>query len=140
MADTIMHHIVNQKGLANKYEIDSAGILDYHEGEKADYRMRCHANFRGYEITHISRPVSKSDFEHFDLVFAMDEQNVRDLEYVAESDENKEKIRRLVDYCKEFNRPTIPDPYYGGDSGFKLVIDMLEVACANLLDELEAQC
>lgn len=140
MADTIMHHIVNQKGLANKYEIDSAGILDYHEGEKADYRMRCHANFRGYEITHISRPVSKSDFEHYDLVFAMDEQNVRDLEYIAENGENKAKIRRLVDYCKEFNRPTIPDPYYGGDSGFKLVIDMLEVACANLLDELEAQC
>lgn len=137
LADTIMHKLVEEKGLADTYEIDSAGILDYHEGEMADYRMRCHASFRGYEITHRSRPVTKKDFEYFDLVFAMDEQNVRDLQYVAQTDEQKQKIHRLVEYCPDFKRPTIPDPYYGGDSGFKLVIDMLEVACANLLDDLE---
>mgnify|MGYP003296803817 FL=1 len=139
MADTIMNKLISDKGLTDKYEVDSAGILDYHEGERADYRMRCHANFRGYEITHISRPVTRRDFDYFDFVFAMDEQNVRDLEYVAQTDERKAKIRRLVDYCRDFNRPTIPDPYYGGDSGFTLVIDMLEVACANLLHELEAE-
>ncbi len=137
LADTIMHKFVDEKGLSDKYEIDSAGILDYHEGELADYRMRCHASFRGYEITHRSRPVSRQDFEYFDFVYAMDEQNVRDLQYVAQTDEQKQKIHRLVEYCPDFNRPTIPDPYYGGDSGFKLVIDMLEVACANLLLDLE---
>ncbi|MCQ2959645.1 MAG: low molecular weight phosphotyrosine protein phosphatase [Bacteroidales bacterium] len=139
LADTIMCKLIADKYLSEKYEIDSAGILDYHEGEKADYRMRCHADFRGYEITHLSRPVEKSDFDKFDLIFGMDDQNIRDLESLAQNDEQKNKIHRMVDYCKEFNRSSIPDPYYGGDSGFELVIDMLEVACANLLEELEAR-
>lgn len=139
LAETIMLDRINKKGVSSKYHIDSAGILDYHEGDKADYRMRCHASFRGYEITHRSRPVTKKDFQDFDLIFGMDEQNIRDLESIATSDEQKNKIHRLIDYCKDFNRPTIPDPYYGGDEGFRLVIDMLEVACDNLLQELESK-
>lgn len=139
MAETIMVDLINKKGLAANYTIDSAGILDYHEGEKADYRMRCHANFRGYEITHLSRPVQLSDFDNFDLIFGMDDQNHRDLSNIAQTDEQRQKIKKLIDFCAEFNRPTIPDPYYGGDSGFKLVIDMLETACGNLLQELESK-
>ena len=134
-----MCDLLNKQNLNEKYEVDSAGILDYHEGEKADYRMRCHASFRGYDITQLSRPVQKSDLDTFDLIFGMDEQNLRDLQSIAQSDEQRQKIRRLVDYCGEFNRPTIPDPYYGGDDGFRLVIDMLEVACKNLLQELESK-
>lgn len=139
LAETIMCVLLTKKNLNDKYEVDSAGILDYHEGEKADYRMRCHASFRGYDITHLSRPVQKSDFDTFDLIFGMDEQNIRDLQSIAQSDEQRQKIRRLVDYCDTFGRPTIPDPYYGGDEGFRLVIDMLEVACENLLNELESK-
>ncbi|MCQ2606284.1 MAG: low molecular weight phosphotyrosine protein phosphatase [Bacteroidales bacterium] len=137
LADTIMNKLVEDRGLTDKYEIDSAGILDYHEGDKADYRMRCHAGDRGYFITHLSRPVVKSDFDEFDLIFGMDDQNIRDLESIATTDEQRAKIHRMVDYCPNFGKSSVPDPYYGGEDGFKLVIDMLEVACANLLDELE---
>ena len=73
-----MNDLLEKRGLQDFYSVDSAGIIDYHEGERADYRMRCHASFRGYDITHLSRPVQKSDFEKFDLIIGMDNQNVRD--------------------------------------------------------------
>lgn len=137
LAETIMCDLVEKQNLTDKYEIDSAGILDYHEGEKADYRMRCHASFRGYDITHLSRPVQKSDFEKFDLIIGMDNQNVRDLQLLAETEQQRDKIQKMTIYCPEFNRDTVPDPYYGGDAGFELVINMLEKGCANLIDSLE---
>lgn len=139
LAETIMNDLLEKRGLQDFYSVDSAGIIDYHEGERADYRMRCHASFRGYDITHLSRPVQKSDFEKFDLIIGMDNQNVRDLQSLAETEQQRDKIQKMTIYCPEFNRDTVPDPYYGGDAGFELVINMLEKACANLIDALEQQ-
>ena len=62
LAETIMNDLLEKRGLQDFYSVDSAGIIDYHEGERADYRMRCHASFRGYDITHLSRPVQKVKF------------------------------------------------------------------------------
>lgn len=137
LAETIMNDLLEKRGLQDFYSVDSAGIIDYHEGERADYRMRCHASFRGYDITHLSRPVQKSDFEKFDLIIGMDNQNVRDLQSLAETEQQRDKIQKMTIYCPEFNRDTVPDPYYGGDAGFELVINMLEKACANMIDALE---
>lgn len=137
LAETIMNDLLEKRGLQDFYSVDSAGIIDYHEGERADYRMRCHASFRGYDITHLSRPVQKSDFEKFDLIIGMDNQNVRDLQSLAETEQQRDKIQKMTLYCPEFNRDTVPDPYYGGDAGFELVINMLEKACANMIDALE---
>ncbi|MBR4116195.1 MAG: low molecular weight phosphotyrosine protein phosphatase [Bacteroidales bacterium] len=137
LAETIMNDLLEKRGLQDFYSVDSAGIIDYHEGERADYRMRCHASFRGYDITHLSRPVQKSDFEIFDLIIGMDNQNVRDLQSLAETEQQRDKIQKMTIYCPEFNRDTVPDPYYGGDAGFELVINMLEKACANMIDALE---
>ena len=134
-----MNDLLEKRGLQDFYSVDSAGIIDYHEGERADYRMRCHASFRGYDITHLSRPVQKSDFEKFDLIIGMDNQNVRDLQSLAETEQQRDKIQKMTIYCSEFNRDTVPDPYYGGDAGFELVINMLEKGCANLIDALEQQ-
>lgn len=139
LADTIMHSLVEKRGCAENYEIDSAGILDYHVGESADPRMIFHAHRRGYMITHHSRTVKKTDFEEFDIIVGMDDENISDLQYLAQTDEKRTKIHRMIDYCPEFGANSVPDPYYGGDAGFELVIDMLEVACANLLDTLEAK-
>ena len=134
-----MNDLLEKRGLQDFYSVDSAGIIDYHEGERADYRMRCHASFRGYDITHLSRPVQKSDFEKFDLIIGMDNQNVRDLQSLAETEQQRDKIQKMTIYWPEFNRDTVPDPYYGGDAGFELVINMLEKGCANLIDALEQQ-
>ena len=139
LAETIMNDLLEKRGLKDFYSVDSAGIIDYHEGERADYRMRCHASFRGYDITHLSRPVTKSDFDTFDLIIGMDNQNVRDLQSLAETEQQRGKIQKMTIYCPEFNRDTVPDPYYGGDAGFELVINMLEKGCANLIDALEQQ-
>lgn len=139
LAETIMNDLLEKRGLQDFYSVDSAGIIDYHEGERADYRMRCHASFRGYDITHLSRPVAKNDFDTFDLIIGMDNQNVRDLQSLAETEQQRDKIQKMTIYCPEFNRDTVPDPYYGGDAGFELVINMLEKGCANLIDALEQQ-
>ena len=63
MAQTVFEKIISEKGVDDKFIVDSAGLIDYHEGNKADSRMRAHAEKRGYEITHRSRPVRKSDFD-----------------------------------------------------------------------------
>lgn len=138
MAETVMQTLVENRGLGAKYFIDSAGLIDYHEGDRADGRMRWHAERRGYSISHRSRPIDSADFENFDYIIGMDDQNIRTLQSLAKTDEQKQKIHRMIDYCPDFAQKSVPDPYYGGAEGFELVIDMLEKGCETLLDKLEA--
>lgn len=141
-AEGVMKKLVIDAGLEKQIGIDSAGILSYHQGELPDERMRKHALKRGYDLTHRSRPVRVSDFEKFDLVIGMDDQNIRDLEERTSSGEYFYKIHRMTEYCRKFNdRDNVPDPYYGGADGFELVLDLLEDACQGLLDTLvETKC
>ena len=81
-------------------EIDSAGILAYHQGELPDSRMRAHAAKSGYNLVHRSRPVVTDDFERFDLILGMDDRNIDDLKDRAPSIEAMKKIGRMTDYCK----------------------------------------
>ena len=75
-AQTIMQSVVDKAGRTMEFELDSAGLISYHEGEQADSRMRMHASKRGYHITHLSRPIRTSDFRHFDLILGMDDSNI----------------------------------------------------------------
>lgn len=136
MAQTVFEKIVDNQGLNEQFYIDSAGLIDYHEGEKADSRMRTHANLRGYEITHRSRPVRKGDFEKFDYIVGMDEQNIRGLNRLAETDEERAKIYKMTDFLQKMTADSVPDPYYGGDAGFVRVIDLLEDACDGFLKQI----
>lgn len=139
-AQTIMQHLVDKAGLTARYTIDSAGIIDYHEGELADQRMRNHAEKRGYRLTHRSRPVTPRDFEHFDLIIGMDRRNILDLQSIDPSGGKQGQIRRMTDFCRHYNDITeVPDPYYGGSEGFEYVLDVLEDACEGLLEQLQAQ-
>lgn len=133
MAETIMQDIVEKHNMAADFEIDSAGIIDYHEGEKADNRMRNFAYQRGYYITHISRPITKDDFRHFDIIVGMDNSNMHDLNNLAPDDSIAE-IVLMTKFCKNIDCDVVPDPYYGGAAGFTYVIDVLEDACQGLLD------
>lgn len=131
-----MRTLVRRAGMEKEIAVDSAGILSYHQGELPDPRMRAHAARRGYTLTHRSRPVTTDDFYDFDLIIGMDDHNVDDLRERAPGVEEETKIRRMADYCVHKVVDYVPDPYYGGASGFENVLDILEDACAGLLEAI----
>ena len=136
-AEGIFKYKVQEQGLDDSFHIDSAGTYGWHEGELPDDRMRNHASRRGYNLTSRSRPITYGDFEHFDFIIGMDDNNMQNLQRMAPNLESKRKIRRMTDFCRIHTADCVPDPYYGGASGFELVLDMLEDACKGLLDELK---
>lgn len=139
-AEAVMNKIVEDEGYSDLIKTDSAGILDYHEGEKADQRMQKHAEKRGITLTSVSRPVKIIDFRKFDYIIGMDDQNIHDLMSIAPDDESKKKIKKMMEFGSgKFNLPTVPDPYYGGEAGFELVLDLLDDTCHGLLEYLKKE-
>ncbi|MBO5251506.1 MAG: low molecular weight phosphotyrosine protein phosphatase [Bacteroidaceae bacterium] len=136
-AEEVMRTKIKEAGLEDKITVDSAGILSYHEGELPDSRMRMHAYHRGYHLTHRSRPVRTLDFYEFDLIIGMDDRNIQDLKDRAPDLESEKKICRMTDFCQNMMVDHVPDPYYGGASGFEQVLDILEDACSGLLERLK---
>ena len=136
MAEGVFKKILEREHKSHEIFVDSAGTIGYHAGELADARMRRHAADRGYLLTHKSRKVCFTDFEKFDLLVAMDDANYADLCELANSPEEKNKIVRMTDYCRTFEATHIPDPYYGGETGFEHVIDLLEDACEGLYNTI----
>jgi len=137
-AETIMQHLINEKGIQDNYFIDSAGIIGFHAGEPADSRMRQHAAKRGYIITSHARQFNPNiDFKKFDLIIGMDSRNIKDLKSLTVVDKNLRKIHKMTEYNTIFKEDSIPDPYYGGYDGFEYVLDLLEDACKGLVTELE---
>ena len=134
-----MKYYVKKRGLESQYDIDSAGISGYHSGDHADRRMQSHAIRRGYDLTSLSRKFyPDADFSSFDMIIGMDDQNINDLRRLATSEEENKKIYKMTDFCQRFSyRDSVPDPYYGGDAGFELALDLLEDAVEGLLDWLE---
>lgn len=133
-AEAVFASYVEKNNLKDKFIIDSAGTSAYHEGEPADKRMQKHAVKRGYSLTSISRKFNPStDFDNFDLIVAMDDQNYYDLKDMARTVEDKNKIVKMADYTDKFDYDHIPDPYFGGEEGFEIVLDLLEDAAEGLL-------
>lgn len=138
-AEEIMRNRVVHAGLEKEIDLDSAGLSSYHQGDPADSRMRAHAARRGYRITHLSRPVGYHDFFDFDMLIGMDDSNLSGLRDWAPGLPEEQKIYRMTDFCRRIPADHVPDPYYGGDSGFETVLDILEDACDGLLDFLTQQ-
>lgn len=137
-AEGVMQRLVDERGLASCFEIDSAGTYSGHHGQLPDPRMRQHASRRGYNLTHRARPIERADFEHFSIIVAMDESNRRSLLHMASTIEQERKIVMMGDYIVKLRAhyDYVPDPYYEGAEGFELALDLLEDACSNLLDEI----
>lgn len=135
-AEEIMRNRVVHAGLEKEIDLDSAGLSSYHQGDPADSRMRAHAARRGYRITHLSRPVGYHDFFDFDMLIGMDDSNLSGLRDLAPGLPEEQKIYRMTDFCRRIPADHVPDPYYGGDSGFETVLDILEDACDGLLEFL----
>ncbi|RIH65394.1 low molecular weight phosphotyrosine protein phosphatase [Mariniphaga sediminis] len=135
-AEAVFTGMVNKEGLSDQYEIDSAGTGGWHVGEPADRRMQKHAVKRGYDLTSISRKFNpEMDFDRFDLIIGMDDENALSLKNMARSEDDLKKIKKMTDFSKEWSYTEVPDPYYGGEDGFELVLDLLEDACKGLLEK-----
>ena len=136
-ADGIMKQLVSEAGLDDDFLIDSAGIGSWHVGQLPDHRMRRHGLQHGYTFDHRARQFSARDFDRFDFDAVMDQENFHDVSRQARSETDRQKIIRMSDYLRHHpNQRTIPDPYYGNDRDFEYVIELLEDACASLLQEL----
>ncbi|KAL2899505.1 hypothetical protein RDABS01_024587 [Bienertia sinuspersici] len=146
-AEGVFRDLVKKRGLDSKYSIDSAGTIDYHEGNPADSRMRSTAKRRGIEITSISRPIRPSDFRDFDLILAMDKSNRADILEALDRWKQRDnlppdadkKVKLMCSYCKKHDETEVPDPYYGGQKGFEKVLDLLEDACESLLETIQTE-
>lgn len=134
-ADGIMHHLVEERGLSEEFYIDSAGIGSWHVGQLPDRRMRQCGVRHGYVFDHRARQFSPADFDRFDLIVVMDEENYRDVARQMRSEADRKKVVRIRDYFRSHaGQQTVPDPYYGTDRDFDFAVELLEDACAGLLD------
>ncbi|WKB53947.1 low molecular weight protein-tyrosine-phosphatase [Eleftheria terrae] len=138
-AEGVFRHLVQKTSLASRLLVDSAGTHGYRLGEPPDPRALAHAQRRGYDLCALrSRQVVPADFERFDLILAMDHENL-DCLRAACPPEYRHKLRRLMEFAQRHAKEEVPDPYHGSPAGFDVVLDYLEDACAGLLDHLLAQ-
>ncbi len=120
-------------------EIDSAGTAGYHVGELPDRRTRQAAARRGYDLSELrARVVEPHDFEHFDLILAIERENLRARERRAPASV-RERLRLFLEFAPEAGISEVPDPYYGGPNGFEDVLDLIEAASRGLLEHLRRE-
>jgi protein-tyrosine phosphatase len=130
-AEGVFRHLAAAAGRDAEFHIDSAGTHGYHVGHAPDARMREAAAARGYALDSTARRLAPEDFERFDLIVVMDEENYANV--TALSPGSGARVVRMCDFCETELASEVPDPYYGGAAGFERVLDILEDACASLL-------
>jgi protein-tyrosine phosphatase len=129
----VFRHKVAQLGLQNTVTVDSAGTHNYHPGRPPDPRSQEHAALRGYDLSPLrARQIKASDFEQFDLILAMDWDNLALIQDICPARHQK-KVRRMTEFCLTFDSPVVPDPYYDGAPAFELVLDLVEDASDGLI-------
>ncbi len=143
-AEGIMKSIIKKNNYEKLIEVDSAGTIGYHSGEPPDERMKTSAERRGYELDSLARKFNpKKDFIYYDYIVAMDNENYYTLLDLDKEGEYINKIHKAVEFSPLKNFKEVPDPYYGGTSGFEIVLDILEDACLGLFikikDEIESE-
>ena len=134
--EATLRKMVNEEGLQDQIEIDSAGTIGFHTDSPPDPRMHRAAANRNSHTGGKARQVFIEDLDTFDRVLAMDNANLSDLQNLAQSASQEDKIRAFCEYCVNYkDHKEVPDPYYGGNQGFELVLDLLEDGCRQLLEE-----
>jgi protein-tyrosine phosphatase len=139
LAEGVFLHLVKQAGLSDRFEIDSAGTGAWHVGELPDARATLVAGQHGVELASRARQITEDDLEHFDWVIAMDRENLRNIERMASATESDAHIHLLREFdTVQDGGDEVPDPYYGGASGFESVYEMVHRSCEVLLNRLRA--
>lgn len=139
-AEGVMRHLVRAAGLEGSVKIDSAGTAGYHSGEAPDRRARAAGARRGIEIGGAARQFQRADWQHFDYVLAMDRSNRDDLAATAPNSQLLTKLHLLRSFDPASPAGAdVPDPYYGGEDGFDLVLDLCLAACRPLLERVRRE-
>lgn len=129
--------ILKSKIDSSKVIVDSAGTGNWHVGKEPDTRSIEVGNKYKIDITdQRGRQFTKKDFDNFDLIYAMDNSNRDDILALAETDEQREKVKLILDEIFPGENVDVPDPYYGGDQGFEDVFQMLDQACESIVEKL----
>ena len=132
-AHGVLRHKVQAVGLAQQIAVDSAGTHNYHPDCPPDVRSQAHAAKRGYSLSDLrARQIRAEDFERHDLILVMDWDNLALVQDICPP-QHLAKVRRLTEFCLQHDNPVVPDPYYGGASGFDHVLDLVEDACDGVL-------
>ena len=138
MAEALFVHMARERGVLDRFEVDSVGLHGYHEGEAADPRTRRTGATHGIDVTSIAREIRPPDIAGADLIVAMDRGHQRELASISAA-EHRHKIRLMRSYDGPGASPDVDDPYYGGMEGFERMYEVLANCCRNLLDVLLEQ-
>ncbi|GAB5416148.1 MAG: low molecular weight protein-tyrosine-phosphatase [Crocinitomicaceae bacterium] len=137
IADGLLQAKVAKEGL--DVEVDSAGTSGHHIGEAPDPRMRATAKSMGVNIDHLSsRKFVQADFDRFDVIYAMDESNRDNILQLARNNDDRLKVKLILNEIYPGEDMSVPDPYYGGDQGFVDVFNMLDEATNKIIQDLKS--
>jgi protein-tyrosine phosphatase len=135
-AEGVARKFIEEAGLEDCVSVDSAGTHDYHAGEPPDQRAQAAARQRGYDLSPLrARQITEADFRDFDLLLAMDANNLALIESMCPF-QHRSKLGLLMSYARKAKSPFVPDPYCRGAADFDKVLDYIEDACAGLIEAL----
>lgn len=136
-AQGVFRQYIQQQNLQDKIFLDSAGTHAHHIGEAPDHRSQIACKRRGIDISDLrARRAIAKDFEDFDYILAMDEDNYSILKSISDAKLHK-KLFLFMDFAPDYGMKYVPDPYFGGDQGFEQVLDMVQAASKGLLQFLK---
>lgn len=137
-AEGVLRHKLREAGLTDQVQVASAGTGEWHIGKAPDKRSQAAARLRGYDLsTQRAQQVTGADFARYDLILAMDQNNLRNLQALQPARGKAELDLFLRRYDAAVDE--VPDPYYDGDQGFEQVLDLIECACDLLVIELKGR-
>jgi protein-tyrosine phosphatase len=136
LMESVFRHLVAERGVEDRFDIDSAGTGAWHAGESPDRRMRATGKAHGVTVDGRARQVTKRDFSDYDLIICADESNRDDL---LQRGSPEDRTHLMLEFDDESPLHEVPDPYYGADDGFELVYKLVDAACRKLLDRLLAE-
>ena len=140
LAEGVFQHLVEQRGLQDRYMVSSAGTRNWNVGDPPDYRMVATARRHGIKLMGRAQQIRMQDFDSFDLLLAMDRTNREDLQCMAQNEPRLVHVRLLRDFDPlSGSSADIPDPYFGDAAGFESVYQIVERACVGLLSALEGE-
>lgn len=135
-AEGVFRRLLRERQLDQRFEVDSAGTHDYHVGKPPDARSIAAARRRGVDLSGLrARVVEPRDAEQFDLILAMDEENLQELRRRFDATHHH-RLALMMSYAPDARTTAVPDPYYGDERGFEEVLDLLEQAADGLLRDL----
>ena len=138
-AEAMLRKHVHEAGLDARVEVDSAGTADYHVGSPPDRRAIAHGEKRGLAMKKLrGRQVQRSDFDRFDVILAMDDDNLENLLRLR-PEGSRAEVGLLMDYARDAGSREVPDPYYGGTEEFERVLDLVDAASAGLVKALKSR-